>query len=927
MKTTKAPGGVAPVALSLFVALLLSGCADNDPQKMVESARQYMNKNDTAAAIIQLKNALQENPDLAEARFLLGQALLRNNDPVGANAEFEKARNLGYPIDKLAPLMVRSMLMLGEFKTATDAFERVEPSSPQDVAELKTLLAVAWRQQGDQNKFETSLGQALAAKSDHSPALIEQARSSAARRDFESAIATLDKVLAANPKNEEALQLKGDIVLYGMGDRSKALALYRDAVQANPKFPDAHAAIIRILLSQGDLAGATTEMEELLKLAKGAPTTVYLQALLAFQKQDYPAAREFSQQMLKFSPNSPKALEMAGSTELQLNSLDQAELHLTKALDVLPSLKVARRALVLTFLRSGQPEKALSVLPADIDTTNTDAALLNAAGQVHMVRGDLDKAEALFTRATQINPKDPAMQTSLAVSQLMSGKTDIAMESLQDIAAADQGVVADMALINAHLRKREVDKALIAIDALEKKRANDPMPSLLRGRAHLLRNDRKNARNAFEKALEISPGYMAAIAALVTLDVAEGKPEMAQSRLEAVVKRDPKNSQALIALAEVKVKNGAAKEEVLDVLRRAVEAAPADKIPRVMQVEYMLQAKDPRGALAAAQSAVAVLPDVPELVDALGRAQAANGEYNQSLSSFNKLAGLAPKSAMPHLRIAMVHAALKNSTAAQQSLRRALELQPDFLQAQRALVQLAMQEKKPADAIAVSKTVQKQRPAEGVGYLMEGDIRFSTKDWSNAIEAYRTGLKVAPGTELAIKLYTALGFSGKLAEADRSGAEWIKSHPNDVGFLLFLGDRALSVKNLPEAQRHYERVIALQPNNGLALNNLAWVAGKLGRADAISLAEKAVATAPNQPAFMDTLAMLLSEKGEHARALDLQKKVVSAQPGSPAFKLNLARIQLAAGDKAAARSLLGELEALGDRFPSQAEVTKLKQGL
>ena len=101
----------------------------------------------------------------------------------------------------------------------------------------------------------------------------------------------------------------------------------------------------------------------------------------------------------------------------------------------------------------------------------------------------------------------------------------------------------------------------------------------------------------------------------------------------------------------------------------------------------------------------------------------------------------------------------------------------------------------------------------------------------------------------------------------------------------------------------------------------------LGRADAVSWAERAVATAPNQPAFMDTLAMLLSDKGEHARALETQKKVVAAQPNAPAFKLNLAKIHLAAGDKAAARPLLDELEALGSKFGGQNEVASLKKSL
>ena len=61
---------------ALILTLLLAACGGESPESLIASSKAYMAKNDTKAAVIQLKNALQQNPTLAEARFLLGSALL-----------------------------------------------------------------------------------------------------------------------------------------------------------------------------------------------------------------------------------------------------------------------------------------------------------------------------------------------------------------------------------------------------------------------------------------------------------------------------------------------------------------------------------------------------------------------------------------------------------------------------------------------------------------------------------------------------------------------------------------------------------------------------------------------------------------------------------------------------------------------------------
>ena len=101
---------------ALLVSLLVVGCGGDSPEKMLGSAKDYLAKNDTKSAVIQIKNVLQKNPDLPEARYLLGKALLDGGDRVSAEVELRKALALQYSQDLVVPRLAQAMAGQGHFK-------------------------------------------------------------------------------------------------------------------------------------------------------------------------------------------------------------------------------------------------------------------------------------------------------------------------------------------------------------------------------------------------------------------------------------------------------------------------------------------------------------------------------------------------------------------------------------------------------------------------------------------------------------------------------------------------------------------------------------------------------------------------------------------------------------------------------------------
>jgi putative PEP-CTERM system TPR-repeat lipoprotein len=316
------------------------------------------------------------------------------------------------------------------------------------------------------------------------------------------------------------------------------------------------------------------------------------------------------------------------------------------------------------------------------------------------------------------------------------------------------------------------------------------------------------------------------------------------------------------------------------------------------------------------------LPNDAAVVDALGRAQMAAGQTNQALSTFNRLASLKPDQALAHMRVADANLASKDPKAAMQNLERAVALKPDS-PALPKLFALQIQNGKFTEAMALARATQKRQPELAMGFLMEGDVQHAQKNTAAALAAYEKALPKAPQGAAAAKVHGLLVASGKAAEAGRFAEKWVKDHPQDVLFAIYQGDAALSGGDLAAAEAAFERVISLQPNHVIGLNNVAWLKAKAGKPGAVALAEKATALQPNVPVLMDTLAFALAADKQFDKAIEVQKRVVELAPDVPTFKLTLARIYVQAGQKAPARELLEGLDKMGDKFKEQAEVKRL----
>jgi putative PEP-CTERM system TPR-repeat lipoprotein len=914
------------IAMAVTLAALVVACSGGDPAKLLASAKDYLAKHDTKSAEIQLKNALEKEPDLAEARYLLGRTLLERGDVAAAEKELRRARDLKYPAGEVDPPLAMAWARLGQYQQVIDKMSTAQGATPTLSAELKTAIAQAQLGLGKADLAKASFAEAQASDPRYAPALIGEAVIAARRGDVAGATAAADKALAIAPGDADVLQLKGDLML-AQGRDAEAATMFRKAIAADGTRLTSYWALISTLIRDGKPADARAVMTSLKAVAPKHPQTYYYDALLLSQERKFGEARDAIQLYLAAVPESVPGLMLAATVDYELRDYERAEAGAQKALARSPANDFARRVLIATYLRTGQPGKAMDALQPMLPRIANNAALQGVAGEVYLQNGDPATAAGYFERAAALNPKGVSPKAGLALTRLALGDPAGGMKELESAAAMDTGTHADLMLVAVALRQQHWDEALTALDALEKKDPGKPVTANLRGLALLGKRDNAGARTSFEHALSLDPNYFPAVSSLVRLDVAEKKVDAAKKRLEDYLAKHPGDGTALIAQAELLASTGASNDDVVAVLNKAVAANPKLVQARVALIRNFLRIHKPKDAVLAAQDASNAIPQNAEILDALGQSQQAAGDTGQALSTYARLAEQHPDSPLPWMRTAMLQAATRNDAAASQSFRRALAIKPDLLDAQKGLIGVELRQDHAKEALTIAKDVQQQRPKDSIGYIMEGEIHAARREWPKAIAAYETGVKQSGTTDAAVKLYGAHVASGQSAEAAKMASTWLGAHPQDDTFRFALAEIAGARKDYVSAARYYREILERQSQNPLVLNNLAWVAGQLHDPKALEYAEKANQLAPNRAPIMDTLGTLLVAKGDTARGVELLRKAVDLDPGRAEIRLNFARALIRAGQTADAKKELDTLAGLGDKFAQQEEVARLRRGL
>jgi cellulose synthase operon protein C len=892
------------VAAGMTLAALLACQRIKPVADVLADARKAHHSGEDRAAVIHLKNLLQQEPSHAAARRMLGELHLRLGDPVSAEKELRRALALGQPRQELLPLLARAMLEQASYQGLLDDLH-AEPLTP---------AVLAWRGHAllGLGKAEDA-GQLYTQALDKDGKLVEahlgQARLALLRGEPAAAAESVQRALKADPHNNDTLRFQGDLLRI-RGDLDGALLAYRTILEGDRKNVQALAGIAAVQLLQGKPAQAREQLEAARKIQPASLVILYAQGLLDLAEGNNKAALESAQTVLRAAPDHLPSLLLAASVELESGAVSQARSHILRYRQAQPRELFALRLQAQCDLREGKAQDALALLEPALAEHPQDVDLLALGGEAAMRAGKHELATRWFGRASSLAPESGSLLAASGLSLLSQGQDARAVDALEQ-ATQKEGAAASRAaslLVMSYLRSRNFSKAMAQVRRMEAS-GDNPSVQNLKGGVLLASGDLPAARKAFSRSLELDPGHMPALDNLAELDLLEKKGQLARQRYVAALERQRNSLPLMMALAKLETRQGNV-PAAISWLERAVAAAPDSTQPLQALAGLYLRNGQAGKALQQAQRLQAARPNEAASLDLLAQAASAAGQHAQALESLQKLARLRPLEPDVQLRIARTALTLSQKPLALQAARKAVTLDPVREEALVLASALLLDGRAFEEARKLARSVQQRQPSAGIGFKLEGDTLLEQGKAAEAVALYERAYRLQRNGPVLIALHRALLAADKAELADQRMRDWLGQHPSDQPTRLYYASHLLQQAQFGAAQREYEMILQRDPDNVLALNDLAWALLQTRDGDAMRPAERAYRLAPGNPAVADTLAWILAESGKPARALPLLKKALETAPTATDIRLHYAHALFRSGDKRAARSQCEQLLAV-----------------
>lgn len=912
-------------AAMVAIVIALIACSDDllPPGELLARADKALADGEAEAAIVDVKTALQQEPDNAEARLLLGEIHLLRQQPGEAIETLERAwaaRKSSAIAEQLAQALARG----GEHKALIDRHNEREFELAESRPGYLAALARALVLDGAADEAADAIDEAWSEHPGNPDLALAQALIWArGDGDIERGAALLESTLETDPDADPLWSALGDF-RYALGDTDGTADAYARAVAVNPYRVKDRLNLLTVLLLKGDREPAREQLELLEQLIPTHPQVNFARAALLLEDGSSDKALEKLTPVLSAAPNHVPSLYLAANANAQEGNLEQALNQFEQVLKLRPRHLEARTGLGSVSLRLGEPERAealardaLEDFPMNLAATRLLAAALAAQGLF------LESSEA-YAKALEVAPEAAETRAAYGVALARGGDLEAGIAELEEaVDNAPDSARLRAILVRAYIAGGRTEDARRVATAFREANPDLADAHLLEGALAQALGEPERAREAFDKALEIQPGDARARRSLAGLSLAGGDSDAALELFAEALESDPDDLASQMSMASLYESRGEL-DAMEATLREASQRHPLALEPRLALGRYYFAKGRPGEAVSLLTAVRDRYGDNPVLHQLLAGSFLAMNEFESALASARRFAELRPED--PVAVATWGEAAWKAGelAAAEEHLRDALALE-ERVDIRERLVDVLLLREKLDEAEAELDKLPKEGAVAERAQFTRGRMALAEGDLPSARRYFEAAWEIEPNSRNVLYLAGL-----RWQQRERSAAldllrDWLADNPSDTAVLNQLGSYYAFTGNDAAAAEAFEKLTKLAPDDPVVLNNLAWSYRAIDPEKAVAYAARAMELSPGTPSIQDTFAMVLLESGDPERALSLSDAVLAAEPENMQFLLHRARILIALDRRPEARDILEGLPA-GEAAPEGAAELRQRLG-
>lgn len=482
----------------------------------------------------------------------------------------------------------------------------------------------------------------------------------------------LEGYVRANPRDSRALMLLASAHL-AAGRSHRATTLMEEALTIDDS-AKVRAALGQSLLSGGRTEDAVVQLEKAFKADQGQTQSGFILVGLYIRGGQPAKALTVAEAVAKRSPDSAVSFNLLGIAKNAVKDHAGARTAFERALKLDPGLTAARLNLARLEIDRKEFQKADQRLREVLKEHDGHVETLLVAATLAARQGrSEDELRALEKARDAEGPKRVAAALKLVEFHTRRKQAGMALEAAKFAhSKAPEDFETLVAYAKAKLAANDVTGGRIALKDAGRVAENDADRLLGVALLQNLAGDAGGALYTLDKALSAQPGFLAAEALLVEVELRQGDVAKAERRAAGITAREPRRAIGFSLLGDVfsaKAQPAAA----VDAYRKAHQIEPSGET-MLRLFTAMSRNGDEKNALVLAEQWVKAQPGDVDVRRALADGYARARNYPVAKKVYEEILRVRPRDVNVLNNLANVQIHLKDVGGAQKSAEAALAI-------------------------------------------------------------------------------------------------------------------------------------------------------------------------------------------------------------------------------------------------------------